>query len=231
VSLLELAEQSYLKVARLGDPRWGAAALSRLAALSRDAGALMASFAAPPALAAPLKARAEALGRQAAQALKTCEELAWRRGLFTPPVRECLKGAPMASAELAREPLAPRAGRAGAEVGAADRALVARNPQDFKAVARLGAALLAANDPHLARLALAQGLQGGGPELANLYGVSCARVGDWSGALEGFGKAALGGLEAGVVNAQKALRQLGLSAAAERAPKEWPVSIQGGELW
>jgi tetratricopeptide (TPR) repeat protein len=231
VSLLELAEQSYLKVARLGDPLWGAAALSRLATLSRDAGALMSAFAAPPALVEPLKARGEALKRQSEQALKTCEELAWRRGLFTPPVRECLKGAPMMSAEVGREALAPRGSRAGGEVGAEERALVARNPQDFKAVTRLGAALLAANDPHLARLALAQGLQGGGPDLANLYGIACARVGDWSGALEGFGKAALGGLEAGVVNAQKALRQLGLTAAADRAPLEWPVSVKGGELW
>ena len=231
VTLLDLAQQSYLKVARLGDPLWGAAALSRLAHLSAEAGTRVASFKAPAALAGPLKIKGEALKKQSEQALKACQELAWRRGLFTPPVRLCLQGQLMTSPEVPREPLMARSQEAPPTLAAEERALVANNPQDYKALKALGEALLKAKDPHLARLALAQGLQGGGPELANLYGVACAEVQDWSGALEGFGRAGIAGLEAGVLNTQKLLQKLSLTKASAEVREQWKVSVEGGARW
>ena len=66
------------------------------------------------------------------------------------------------------------------QVGIAEPAALARNPNDIRCM-RLGEALLAANDPHLARLALAQRFkaEARGP---NLYGVACARAGDYEAA-------------------------------------------------
>ena len=137
----------------------------------------------------------------------------------------------MRGPEVEQEPIAVRQTVSPRDVGKADREAFARNPQDFKAIMRLGRALLAANDPHLARLALSQALQGGGAELLNLYGVACARVEDWSGAFEGFGRAAIAGFEGGIVNAKKLFSRLNMSAAAQRANKEWSIQTSGGELW
>ena len=125
-----------------------------------------------------------------------------------------------------------RQSRADAKVGIAERAALARNPNDIQAAVRLGEALLAANDPHLARLALAQAIQGGGAEVQNLYGVACARAGDYEGAASGFGKAAIAGLSAGIENANKLLAtQLGVPNIKQLTGPVWVVTTSGGVKW
>jgi tetratricopeptide (TPR) repeat protein len=240
VTLMELAEQSYLRVVRTGQPRWGSAALNRLAKLSEYTSTTIVSFKPPSELGSTaqqrftqgFKKRSAILKNQQAQSLKACRELGLIRGFFPPPVRDCLNGQLMSKAEVATSQISPRSASASAEIGQADREALARNPGDIKAAIRLGEALLKANDPHLARLALAQATQGGGAEVQNLYGVACARAGDYEGAIQGFGKAAVSGLSSGIDNALKLLTEkLGVSDARKFTKKVWRETTSGGVRW
>ena len=240
VTLMELAEQSYLRVVRTGQPRWGAAALNRLAKLSEYTSATIVSFKPPSELgstarqrfAQGFQKRSAILKNQQAQSLKACRELGLMRGFFPPPVRDCLNGRLMDKAEVAISQIGARNTAASADIGKADREALARNPSDIKAAIRLGEALLQANDPHLARLALAQATQGGGAEVQNLYGVACARAGDYEGAIQGFGKAAVSGLSAGIDNARKLLTdKLGVNDARKLTQKVWRETTSGGARW
>ena len=240
VTLMELAEQSYLRVVRTGESRWGSAALNRLAKLSEYTSSTIITFKPPAELgsaakerfALGFKKRAALLKNQRAQALKACRELGLLRGLFPPPVRDCLNNNVMNTLEVKPTTIRPRGSAADASVGKAEREALARNPSDVKAAIRLGQALLDANDPHLARLALAQALQGGGAEAQNLYGVACAKAGDYEGAIQGFGRAAVSGLSVGIENAVKLLStELGVSNAESLTRDVWKATTSGGVRW
>ena len=239
VTLMELAEQGYLKVARTGHALWGSAALNRLAALSQFTSKKIRTLKPPSELdstsrqkfAQGFEKRSQFLAKQSEQALKACRELGWKRGFFTPPVLLCLKNEVMSAPGIPQEAYQPRTTQAGRDVGKSDREAFAKNPQDFNAALRLGQILLKSNDPHLARLALSQALEGGGPEVNNLYGIACARIQDWNGAFEGFGRAAVAGFEAGIVNMKKLLRERGINEALKEIDQVWTAQTSGGDLW
>lgn len=243
VTMMELAEQSYLKAARTAQPLWGSFALNRLAALSQYTSKTIASFKAPSSLTSQQKKtyqtgfqkRSAALSKQSQQALKACKELAWKRGLFTAPIRACLGDQILNSPILEPTEYKARTATSKPKLGKAEKKALAQNSQDSKAAVRLALLLLNSNDAHLARLVLSQVLQGGGAEVFNLYGVACARIDDWSGALEGFARAAIAGLEVGQRNAKKALKKLNLAKAAQEASKFWnaqgSATGPGGILW
>ena len=96
---------------------------------------------------------------------------------------------------------------------------------------QLGEAFIDAGDPHLARLVLSRVLQGGGPEALNLYGVACAMVEDWSGALEGFSRAAINGLEVAKENSKKIFKTLGLDQVRSKVDQQWSADQSGGRKW
>lgn len=240
VTLMELAEQSYLRVARTGHPKWGAAALNRLSALSNFTSSKIASFKPPSELSSTdqarfaqgFKQRSGLLKKQEAQSLLACQELGLVRGVLPDPVRRCLRGELMSDPSVPHSIIEDRKGRADSSIGKADRAALARNPNDLQAAVRLGEALLAANDPHLARLALAQATQGGGAEAQNLYGLACAKAGDFEGAASGFGRAAIAGLSAGIENAHKLLEtKLGVSNIRQLTAPVWIITTTGGVKW
>ncbi len=240
VTLMELAEQSYLRVVRTGQSKWGSAALNRLAALSEFTSSKIVSFKPPSELSASNKARfadgfkqrAKLLQNQKTQSLKACQELGLLRGLFPSPVRQCLNKQLMNNAEVPPSQMTARSKSGALTVAQADRSALARNPNDIKAAVRLGQALLKAQEPQLARLSLAQALQGGGAEVHNLYGIACAKSGDYEGAISGFGKAAVSGLSAGIDNARKLLKtNLSVPQINELTKGVWKVSISGGETW
>lgn len=240
VTLMELAEQSYLRVARTGQAKWGAAALNRLSGLSLFTSEKIQTFKPPSELSSSnkqrfaqgFKQRSIILKKQQAQSLKACQELGLARGLFPAPVRQCLNGQLMSSPAVDPSTIKARNQKAAPEIGAADRAALAQNPNDIQAAVRLGEALLAAKDPHLARLALAQAIQGGGAEVQNLYGVACALAGDYEGAISGFGRAAVSGLSEGIENANKLLKnQLNVSNIERLTKGVWNVTANGGVKW
>lgn len=240
VTLMELAEQSYLRVVRTGQSKWGSAALNRLAALSQFTSQKIVSFKPPSELSASnqarfaqgFKQRAKILQNQKAQSLKACQELGLLRGLFPSPVRQCLNNQLMNSPEIMPAQMNPRNKSGTVTVAKADRNALARNPNDIKAAVRLGKALLEIQEPQLARLSLAQALQGGGAEVNNLYGIACVKAGDLEGAISGFGKAAVSGLSAGIENAQKLLRtKLNVPQINKLTKGIWKVSVSGGETW
>lgn len=240
VTLMEMAEQSYLRVVRTGQPKWGAAALNRLAALSEYTGESILKFKPPSELSSgdqkrfseSFKQRASILNNQKRQSLKACRELGLLRGIVSSPVRDCLNDRLMSGPAIPPTQIASRQTRAQETVGGADREAFGRNPSDVKAAFRLAQALLSAGDPHLARLALAQALQGGGAEVHNLYGVACAQAGDFEGAMRGFGRAAISGLSAGIENAVKLLKdKLGVPEARVLTQEAWKVTTSGGQLW
>ena len=240
VTLMELAEQSYLRVIRTGQSKWGAASLNRLAALSKYTSETIITFKPPSDLSSSdqkrfaqgFKQRSTILKNQQAQSLKACQELGLVRGLFPHPVRDCLRGELMSSPEVAISTISRRSASTASSLGKADREALARNPNDIQAAVRLGTALLEAKDPHLARLALAQAIQGGGAEVQNLYGVACAQAGDLEGAISGFGRAAVTGLSAGIDNAVKLLGgQLNVPNVKSLTKKAWKVTSSGGVRW
>lgn len=116
-------------------------------------------------------------------------------------------------------------------VGQSFRKILFSQPNDLKAAMGLAESLIAQNDPHLAKLALSQVLSSGGAEVANLYGIACAKMQDWACALDGFGRAGIGGLEAGVQNLVKLLGQLGASSNLSEIQKNWKITQSGGRLW
>ena len=138
----------------------------------------------------------------------------------------------MSTPEIPPSTIDRRSASTNSNVGQSDREALARNPNDLQAALRLGSTLLEAKDPHLARLALAQAVQGGGAEVHNLYGVACAQAGDLEGAISGFGRAAVSGLSAGIDNTVKLLStKLNVSNAKSLTQKLWKVSTTGGVRW
>lgn len=235
VTLIEVTEQAYLKAARQVDPIFTAAALGRLAYLSKEGARRLRAL--PPAVVAAagaqdaLARRVKVLEKSATDALAACSELAWTRQLFNPAVRACLRGEPPATDPAMVDALAARRPATSGPALDAARARLGQQPDDVAALRALGEALLGAGDAHVARLALARAVQaGGGPEEANLLGLACHQAGDQTGALEAFARAAVGGLEAGRQNLATALRGLGLAAAADTALARWPAGRGGGRL-
>jgi hypothetical protein len=229
-----------LRVARTGQAKWGAAALNRLSALSQYTSEKILTFKPPSELSSSnqkrfaqgFKQRSTILKNQQAQSLKACQELGIARGLFPLPVRQCLNEQLMPSPAVEPSTIQARNQKAPASVGTADRAALAQNPNDIPAAVRLGKKLLDAKDPHLARLALAQAIQGGGADIQNLYGIACVKAGDYEGAISGFGRAAVSGLSAGIENAHKLLKsKLNVPNAERLTKKVWNVTTNGGVKW
>lgn len=238
VTLAEIAEASYLKAAREGDPVFGAAALGRLATLAQTTatklrGVRLAGVAAAQAeaLQKGLQQRAAQLEARSKEALGACAELAWTRQVFAAPVRACLGGTAPAQEPVAFDRLAPRSPAGNLPQLDALRQQVSKNPDDHAALTALGEGLLQAGDAHAARLAFARAVQvGGGPVEQNLLGIASWKAGDRTGALEAFARAAGGGLEAGRQNLADGLRQMGLAGAADEALKRIPAGRPGGAL-
>ncbi|MEE2644575.1 MAG: hypothetical protein VYD19_06540, partial [Myxococcota bacterium] len=234
VTILELVEQGFLKAIQAGDPHWSTAALGRLAHAVRYGASKIGELPIPAdyraRFAARFKQRAAALSRKADQAVAACRAQGIGKGLFSPAVRDCFREGARSRFEVPYDQLKGRGTTAPSTVGAEARRLLDQNSEDGAALLRLGEALLDAGDPHLARMALAKGLAQGEPQLLNLYGVACAEIGDWSGALQGFGRAALAGLEAGVKNGLSLLKERGLTEALTQASARWEVKQSGGRL-
>ncbi len=238
VTLLEVTEQAYLKAARENSPAYTAAAFGRLAYVSQQTAQRMRNMklpaATPAATAQQIKkafsGKAARLDRQAAEALAACAEQGWIHHIFVPAVRVCLKGEVPSSDPVSYDELKPRRSVSVAADLEAERVRLSKNPEDLGAIKALGEAFLKAGDAHSARLVFLRAAQiGGGPLEANLLGIACYKAGDYSGSLEGFARAASGGLEVGRSNLVDALKALGLAAASKEAKKRFKTGRDGGQ--
>ena len=238
-TLIEVTEQSYLQAARQGNPVYTAAALGRLAYMSQTQARRLRDMKAPGGLDAKVAAnlkrgleqRAVQLEQNATQAIEACAAQAWNHQVFHAAARACLAGKAPATDPVEPTVFGPRRPPGDIAEAAPLRARLSQNPEDLEALRELGTALLTAGDPHAARLVFARAVQiGGGPIEMNLLGIASARAGDLTGGLEGFAQAAAGGLEAGRQNLAAALRQAGLTAAADEALRRWPQGRPGGQL-
>jgi tetratricopeptide (TPR) repeat protein len=239
ITLIDITEQGYLKAAREADPDVSSAALGRLAHISQTVSGRLRTMKAPSALTAAqgqqfvagLATRADRLSATATQALAACADQAWVRFHFGPATRACLAGTAPAGDPLTFDRLGPRAQKAQSATLAPLQQRVARNPEDTEALSALGQALLAAGDPHAARLALSQAVQSGGGALdLNRLGIAHSRAGALGAGLSAWARAAAAGLEAGRQNLTAGLRRAGLTAAANEAQKRWPKGRAGGAL-
>ncbi|MCB9735803.1 MAG: tetratricopeptide repeat protein [Deltaproteobacteria bacterium] len=236
VTLIEVAQQGYLNAARQGSAFIAATALARLGKMAQGAAAKLASLPMPAALgpdeAAAVKAalgtRAQELRELAESARTTCAEQGFRLSWFGPVVRGCLKGELPASMRLQHDAIRPRRGGARGDVPAL-RAKLAESPQDPAVLESVGAGLLDAGDPHVARLVLARATAaGGGAKATNLLGIAEYGVGNTEAALEAFARAAEAGLAAGRENMQRVFTELGLSDAAATAGERYAGAKDGG---
>ncbi|MFT7624894.1 MAG: tetratricopeptide (TPR) repeat protein, partial [Myxococcota bacterium] len=237
VTLVEITEQSYVGAAQSGQPLVTAAALGRLSFMSSQVARRLKRLGPPPGLSggertavqAALKQRIENLGAIANEALSACARLAWKGRVFNPAVRACLEGAPTKDPMLFDR--MARRGSVSVKGLEALRARIGRDPADVPALRSLAAKLLDGGDAHTARVVLTRIAQiGGTPADANLLGIASWQAKDITGALEGFARAADAGLESGRQNLARGLREQGLSKAADRALKNWPVGRIGGRL-
>jgi tetratricopeptide (TPR) repeat protein len=237
VALVEVTEQGYLNAVRQGSPTFTPAALGRLAYMASREAKRMANLPTPTGLAPDetaafkqgLKGRVQQLEGTATEALKACAEQAWTTKVFTIPVRECLRGRLPDKDPVAFDKFKPRSSGSGSATIEELRQKLAKNPNELETLRRLGDLYLQAGDAHMARLVFARASQsGGGPEDLNNLGVASWRIGDATGALDAFGQAADGGLEAGRLNVSAVLSKLGLNDAARTALEKWPDGKGGG---
>ena len=240
VTLLEVTEQAYLKAARENAPAYTAAAFGRLAHVSNATAKRMRNIKLPSSTPAATRkqikrafeARATRLEKQAQDALAGCAKQGWIHHIFVPAVRNCLKGEIPATDPVRYDNLTPRSATALKANLEAERVRLSKNPEDLEAIRALGKAFLAAGDGHSARLVFARATQiGGGPLENNLLGIACYKVGDYSGALEGFSRAAAGGLEVGRTNLKAALKALKLDAAANEVNTRYKSGREGGQVF
>jgi len=240
VTLVEVAEQSFLNAARQGSAAVSGAAFSRLSVLASLSSRRLARLPAPPELSAGqqaaikrgLEARSKQLAQTAEAALAACADLAWKQKVFTPAVRGCIAGRTEDRAGLRLDPISARGATGAAKLSKEDLRKAVRNPDDTEVLTRMGVAFLDAGDPHAARVAFGRAAElGAGPEVTNLLGVAAYEVGDVAGALEAFAQAAEGGIAAASKNLEHALERVGLSAAAAKALEVWPPGDKkGGRL-
>jgi hypothetical protein len=213
--------------------------LGRLADLDKFASTKIMSFQAPAELADSdktrflngFKKRSTELANQSQQAINACKEQGLKRASFSPSVLLCLQDQIPSSFAISFTPVQRRQANTDASVGKDLRKILMNHPGDLKANIALAELLIAQNDPQLAKLLLSNVLSSGGAEIANLYGVACAKMQDWSCALDGFGRAGIGGLSAGVSNTVKLLKQLGASASVDYIEKNWKITQTGGKIW
>ena len=231
ITLVEVAEQSFLNAARQGSAAVSGAAFSRLSVLAGLSAERIARLPAPPELSAGqqaaikrgLKARSQQLAQTAEAALTACADLAWKQKVFTPAVRGCMAGRTEDRPGLRLDPVSARGASGAAKLSKEDLRKAVRNPDDTEVLARMGVAFLDAGDPHAARVAFGRASDlGAGPEVTNLLGIAAYEVGDVAGALEAFAQAAEGGIAAASRNLGFALERVGLSAAAAKALETWP---------
>jgi tetratricopeptide (TPR) repeat protein len=239
ITIVDVAQESYLNAARQGTALYTPAALGRLALVLRRAAQKLRSARVPSDLApgeaeavrTAITERTEALTRSADEAIGACREQAFRMRAFHPAARACLAGRGPTSAMLAADPLQPRRTSAQANsngIGAL-RDRVARNPEDVDGLLELGEYLLDHGDPHGARVVFAAAIErGGGARATNLLGVASFRAGDHATALSAFAEAAEEGLEAARLNLADALREEGLGQAAARAMERYRAGRPGG---
>ncbi|MEE2789313.1 MAG: tetratricopeptide repeat protein [Myxococcota bacterium] len=239
ITLLEVTEQSYLKAAREASPVYTAAAFGRLASVSQQTAKRLRAIKIPASVPKPaaegirqaFAKRAIRLEKQAQDAIAACAEQAWVHHIFHPAVRICLKGEIPSTDPVTFDKLKPRTPPAADSSLNAMRIRLSKNPEDLDALRGLGEAFLKVGDAHTARLVFARaGQAGGGPLEANLLGIACLKAGDTAGALEGFARAAAGGLEAGRQNLASALRKLGMGTAAKTALEKFKSGRPGGRL-
>ncbi|RMG20130.1 MAG: hypothetical protein D6729_03520 [Deltaproteobacteria bacterium] len=239
VALIEVAEQSYLNAARQGSPLFTAAALVRLAQMSKKAAARLAKVELPSDLSAAEKkqvrdafaARVKQLEQQATDALGACAGQAWSRGVFNPVVRACLSGRLPEGDPVRFDRLRPRRA-ATSDAGLKElRARLSKNPEDADSLRALGIWFLENGDPHAARLVFARVQEVGGAAAdVNLLGIASYEAGDVTGALEAFAQAAEGGVEAARQNLAYVLAQEGLGEAAKLALQKLPEGTESGRL-
>ncbi len=239
VTIVDVAKQSYLNAARQGSASYTPMAFSRLVLLSaksslRVQGARIGEGFAPDQVKAienALKVRTKQLKQTAKEALEACSGLAWNIRSFTPTVRACMDGA-YSKAILAKFDSVKGRSRKSNPTGVGElRDRLSRNPEDLKALQKLGLAFLDGGDPHAARLVfMAAASKGGGSVEANLLGIASYRAGNMTGALEAFAEAAEAGLEAGRQNMVTVLQELGLEQGAKRALKQYKAGRAGGKL-
>ncbi len=237
VTIMEVAEQSYVTAAQTGHPMMTAASLGRLSYMSDYLAKRLSSMRPPPGLSAAeatavkaaIAGRVKNLQALVTQAMTACKRQAWRGKIFNSAVLACLKGqAP------AKDPIAFRAikRRSAVKVNGLEKARekLARNPEDLDALRELGQAFLNGGDAHTARIVLQRiAATGGGPKDANNLGLAAYAIGDFSAALTAFARAAEGGLEAGRQNVAHVLRELGLGQAAAEALTKWKPGRIGGK--
>jgi tetratricopeptide (TPR) repeat protein len=239
VTIMDVAQQSYLNAARSGSAAYAAMAFSRLVYLAGKTVVRLEGATVGPEFSAEdrklimdaLKKRRTALRQTAKEALAACANVAWNARVFTPAVRECMKGTYARSilAKFDRVRGRSRRARPGGVSELRDR--LSRNPEDLDALRELASAFLKARDPYSARIVLSTAAtRGGGALEANLLGIAAYRVGVTSEALAAFAQAAEGGLEAGRQNLAGMLRQLDLDSAARKALKQYSKGRPGGQL-
>lgn len=239
IALVEVTEQSYLNAARQGDGMMTAASLGRLANMAVHSAARFEklrvdglSAEETKQLAQAFQQRADELRAEAVQALAACSDQAWVGSVFNPAVRACLGNTPPKTSELPFDVLKPRKKiDVTGEAAETLRSRVSRNPEDLDGLRDLGSLFLDAGDAHSARLIFARATQtGGGPLELNLLGIASWDAGDVAGALEAFGQAAEGGLEAGRQNLAYGLETLGLGEAAGLVMEKFEKGSEGGRL-
>lgn len=240
ITIVDVAQQSYLNAARQGSPEYTAMAFGRLVYLAgktvvRLEGASLGSGelseADRKAIQDALKKRSENMRKTAKDALTACSNLAWTMRSFSPMVRECMKGSYPRRVLAEFDHLKGKSPRVRPKGVEELRDRLSRNPEDLKAMRELAGRFLAAGDPYSARLVLVNAAgRGGGAEEANLLGIAAYKAGITSEALSSFAQAAEGGLEAGRQNLVAVLRKLDLESAARKALKQYQKGRPGGEL-
>jgi tetratricopeptide (TPR) repeat protein len=232
LAIVDLAQSSYVESVRQGDPAVAALALGRLGALAETAASVLRRVSLDgldanvrAQLERGLRRRADAYAQTTTEARTQCAARAWESQIFTPAVRACLRGE-LPSAVLATGDL-PRGGQTGRQAPevAELRARVAQNPEDLDALRALADGLLAAHDPHTARLVLqAIAERGARPEDLEKLGVACARVGDHAGSLRAFARAAAAGSASAKQQLAASLESLGLRDAAREAERRFETN-------